>query len=256
MGPDQVRSRERAYHDKLYGGFAQQHFAKPAVRALRAHMAARILSLTASHPHARVLSLGCGIGDTEILVAPRVGELVGIDISPAAVKQAREDAERAGLRNATFLEGSLEDLPFEPHSFDLVFAIFFLHHLPDESLVDTIRRTRELLVAGGRFYALDPSRHRLSGAVGRWLFPKLMRGYQSPDERELDRAQLEGWFQAEDFPCEIGFYDFVSSPLAGLLPAWRTGYLAARAVDEWLIRIPLVRCLGSNLEVIGTPAVR
>jgi hypothetical protein len=128
--------------------------------------------------------------------------------------------------------------------------------LPDEPLVATIRKTRELLVAGGRFYALDPSRRRLSGAVGRWLFPKLMRGHQSPDERELDRAQLEGWFQAEDFPCEIGFYDFVSSPLAGLLPAWRAGYLAARAVDEWLIRIPLVRCLGSNLEVIGTPAVR
>jgi SAM-dependent methyltransferase len=251
MGSDEVRARERAYHDKLYGGFAQQHFAKSAVRALRAHMAARILSLAESNPHARVLSLGCGIGDTELLIAPRVGELVGIDISSAAVKQAREDAGRAGLRNTTFLEGSLEDLPFEPCSFDLIFAIFLLHHLPDEPLKATIRKTRQLLVAGGRFYALDPSRHRLSGAVGRLLFPKLMRSYQSPDERELDRAQLEHWFQAEDFPCRVGFYDFVSSPLAGLLPGWRAGYLAARAFDELLIRTPLVKRLGSNLEVIA-----
>jgi protein-L-isoaspartate O-methyltransferase len=71
MNPDPARARERAYHDALYGGFAQQHFAKPAVKALRAHMAGRILSLTAGNPHARVLSLGCGIGDTEMLIAPR-----------------------------------------------------------------------------------------------------------------------------------------------------------------------------------------
>ncbi len=251
MGSDEVRARERAYHDKLYGGFAQQHFAKPAVRALREHMAERILSLTANNPRARVLSLGCGIGDTELLIAPRVGELVGIDISPLAVKQAREDAERAGLRNVKFLEGSLEEMSFDPCSFDLIFAIFLLHHLPDGALRATIARTKQLLVVGGHFYALDPSRHRLSGAVGRLLFPKLMRSYQSPDERELDRGQVEHWFQTADFPCRAGFYDFVSSPLAGLLPSWRAGYLMARAADELLTRIPLLGRLGSNLEVIA-----
>lgn len=249
MGSDPVRERERAYHDKLYGGFAQRHFAKPAVRALREHMAERILALTANNPHARVLSLGCGIGDTELLIAPRVGELVGIDISPAAVKQAREDAERAGLRNLKFREGSLEEMSFNPCSFDLIFAVFLLHHLPDDALKATIARTRQLLVPGGHFYSLDPSRYRLSGAVGRVLFPKLMRSYQSPDERELDRGQLERWFRDADFPCQAGLYDFVSSPLAGLLPGWRGGYLAARAVDELLIRIPLVKRLGSNLEI-------
>jgi hypothetical protein len=49
----------------------------------------------------------------------------------------------------------------------------------------------------------------------------------------------------------VGFYDCVSSPLAGLLPSWRAGYQVARAVDELLIRLPLVKHLGSNLEAIA-----
>ena len=88
-------ARELEYHERLYSGFAQSHFARPAVRALRAHMVGHILRLTGLGPGARVLSLGCGIGDTELLLAPHVGELVGIDLSPTAIRQARADAERA-----------------------------------------------------------------------------------------------------------------------------------------------------------------
>lgn len=46
MADPEVRKRELAYHEKLYSGFAQAHFARPAVRALRCHMVARILYLT------------------------------------------------------------------------------------------------------------------------------------------------------------------------------------------------------------------
>src|SRR5271165_4445753 len=62
-----VLARELAYHEKLYSGFAQAHFARPAVRALREHMVRRILQATGAGPRSRVLSLGCGIGDTELL---------------------------------------------------------------------------------------------------------------------------------------------------------------------------------------------
>ena len=67
--------REIDYHEKLYSGFAQSHFAKPAVRALRRHMVQRILKQTGAGKSSRVLSLGCGIGDTELLLAPHVADL-------------------------------------------------------------------------------------------------------------------------------------------------------------------------------------
>ncbi len=245
---DAILNREVEYHEKLYSGFAQQHFARPAVRALRAHMVRRVLRLTGAGKQSRVLSLGCGVGDTEILLAPHVGELVGVDLSPAGVQQANTDAARAGLTNARFETGSIESAA---GSYDAVIAIFLLHHLPDPLLDALPALIADRLSPGGVFYSLDPSRWRLSGLVGGMLFPKLMEKYQSPDERQLDPTSTAARFRLAGFRCETGFYDFVSSPLAGLFPGWRTGYRAARLLDEALIRTPGLRRLGSNFEILA-----
>jgi SAM-dependent methyltransferase len=260
--PQDVLQRELAYHEKLYSGFAQAHFARPAVRALRAHMAQRILRMTGADRNSRVLSLGCGIGDTELLLAPHVREIVGADLSPAAIRQARADAERLGIRNARFEVGSTAHFeegshaPFEvggetPGRYDAVIAIFFLHHLPDAALAELPAKIRERLEPGGVFYSLDPSRDRLSGVVGRKLIPGLMKKYQTPDERELEAAATAGLFRRAGFEVHTEVYDFGSSPLAGLLPGWRFGYRAARALDDVLLKSASLRRRGSNFELWG-----
>lgn len=238
-----VFERELAYHEKLYSGFAQQHFARPAVRALRAHMADRILRLTGAGPTSRVLSLGCGIGDTELLLAPRVGSITGIDLSPAAIRQARADAARLGITNARFDIATTID-----GRYDAVIAIFFLHHLPDAELAGLPEHLHRLLAHRGTFYSLDPSCHRLSGAIGRILIPNLMKRYQTPDERELDPETTAALFRAGGFYTRTAMYDFASSPLAGVFPGWRTGYRIARAIDTAILRLPLNRW-GSNFEI-------
>jgi SAM-dependent methyltransferase len=238
-----VTQRELAYHEKLYSGFAQQHFARPAVRALRAHVVSRILGATGAGPRSRVLSLGCGIGDTELLLAPHVGEVVGIDLSPAAIRQARADAGRLGITNARFIEGTTAEGPY-----DAVIAIFFLHHLPDAELERLPARVRDWLAPGGGFYSLDPSARRLSGAVGRLLIPGMMKRYQTEDERELEPEATVELFRRAGFDARLEIYDFGSSPLAGLFPGWRMGYRAARRIDDAILRSPLRRW-GSNFEV-------
>ena len=248
---NQILERELEYHEKLYSGFAQQHFARPAVRALRAHMVKRVLAKTGASRGSRVLSLGCGIGDTELLLAPHVGEVVGVDLSPAAVRQARQDSADAGIANVRFEEGSLESIAGR---FDAIIAIFLLHHLPDAMLRDTPALIRERLAPGGKFYSLDPSRQRLSGMVGSILFPRLMEKYQSPDERQLDPEETAEHFRSANFVCHTSMYDFVSSPLAGLLPGWRSGYQAARFLDELLVRTPGLKRLGSNFELLAWPS--
>jgi SAM-dependent methyltransferase len=242
---DPVQARELEYHEKLYSGFAQTHFAKPAVRALRAHMVRRILQLTGAGPHSRVLSLGCGIGDTELLLAPQVGEVVGLDLSPAAIRQARADAERLEIGNARFEQGTRTE-----GRFDVVIAIFFLHHLPDDELAALPRQLRELLTARGVFYSLDPSRARLSGKIGRLLIPGLMKRYQTPDERELEAEPTASLFRQAGLEARVEIYDFASSPLAGLFPGWRTGYRAMRTIDDWILKTPL-RAAGSNFEIVA-----
>jgi SAM-dependent methyltransferase len=243
---DPILARELAYHEKLYSGFAQSHFARPAVRALRAHMVGRILQLTGAGKSSRVLSLGCGIGDTELLLAPHVGEVVGLDLSPAAIRQAREDAARLKITNARFVEGTRAE-----GRFDVAIAIFFLHHLPDDALDALPGQLQEMLPKGGVFYSLDPSRSRLSGRIGRLLIPGLMKRYQTPDERELDARETVELFRRGGFDAHTEVYDFASSPWAGLFPGWRTGYRAMRAADDWILKTPL-RAMGSNFEIIAS----
>lgn len=248
----QVLDREREYHEKLYSGFAQQHFAKPAVRALREHMVRRIVRKTGVTSASRVLSIGCGIGDTELLLAPHVREIVGIDLSPAAVRQANLDAAQLGIRNFRAVECTLD--AFDEAQFDAVIAIFFLHHLNDVMLTACASRIATLLRSGGTFYSLDPSRYRLSGFIGELLFPSVMAQYQTDDERQLAPSETLRFFAPPQFDAQTSYYDFVSTPLAGLLPAWRKSYRAARIFDELLIRAPLLKRLSSNFEITAVKA--
>ena len=105
---------------------------------------------------------------------------------------------------------------------------------------------------GEAFYSLDPVRARLSGVVGReTLIPGLMKRYQTPDERELDCEAAAELFRRAGFEVRVEMYDFGSSPLAGLLPGWRTGYRAARCLDDALLRVPALWKRGSNFELQG-----
>ncbi len=242
---------EREYHEAIYSGFAQRHFAQPAVRAFRRHLAARILERTQARPTSRLLSLGCGLGDTELLLAPHVGWITGVDFSPAAIRQARADAAKAGARNVEFVAAELNAIEFPERSFDIILAIFFLHHLPEEELERVVRRLPSLLRRGGVFYSLDPSRYRLTGALGRILVPGLMRKYRSPGERELGPWSTCERFRRAGLRAQTRFYDFLSTPCAGLFPKAARLYRFARLTDEFLVRVPGLNRLGSNFEILA-----
>ncbi len=223
------------------------------------HMVRRILAATGAGSNSRILSLGCGIGDTELLLAPHVGSITGIDLSPAAIRQARQDAARAGAKNVQFLEAAVEasakDGALADGSFDAVIGIFFLHHLPsdekDAELKIMAQRILAWLKPGGVFYGLDPSHYRLSGAIGSLLIPRLMRRYQTPDEHALKPSETCAAFTAAGFEARYLYYDFGSTPLAGLFPSSRFIFRASRSIDEILIRLPLLRAVSSNFEIVA-----
>jgi SAM-dependent methyltransferase len=169
-----------------------------------------------------------------------------LDLSPAAIRQARADADRRGISNIRFEQGtSIQG------RYDAVIAIFFLHHLLDEDLARLPGLVKDWLLPGGVFYSLDPSRARLSGVVGRLIVPNLMKRYQSQDERELDAEATAALFHGSGFETRTDIYDFGSSPFAGLFPGWRTGYKLARHLDDALLTIEALRKRGSNFEIIA-----
>jgi len=250
-----VVESEREYYENLYSGFAQRHFAKAAVVAFRKHLVRRILRLTGANLESRVLSVGSGTGDTELLLAPHVCSVLGIDISPRGVEHAASTAEAQGVTNASFRVTELDDPALAPESFDVIVAVFFLHHMPDRIDNDLPRRFHQLLRPGGVFYALDPSYYRLSGMVGKILFPALMKKYQTEGEEPLKPESTWQAFARAGFNVRGSYYDFISTPLAGLLPSWKVGYGVSRFLDQALVRIPGVRLLSSNFEVLARKSI-
>jgi ubiquinone/menaquinone biosynthesis C-methylase UbiE len=246
-----VEERELAYYEDLYGGEGANHFSKPAVVAFREYLVARMVHAADLGPSARVLSIGCGVGDTELLLAKRVAHVTGVDLSPAAIREADRAAEMKHIRNVRFMEGSWMALRLNEDAFDAVIAVFFLHHLPDDPLAAFPKDVRALLKPSGRFYALEPSTRRLSGFLGKLLVPALMKKYQTEDERQLEPESTAELFRQAGYDSSTRWFDFSSTPLAGLFPSWRAGYRAARRLDGALTKIPVVRALSSNFELIA-----
>jgi SAM-dependent methyltransferase len=77
------------------------------------------------HPGDTVLDLGSGGGIDVLLSARRVapgGTAYGLDGSPDMIVLARENAAAAGVSNAEFLLGHIEDIPLPDASVDVVIS--------------------------------------------------------------------------------------------------------------------------------------
>jgi SAM-dependent methyltransferase len=71
-----------------------------------------------------VLDVGCGTGGTT-LDAARIavdGSVTGVDLSAAMLRAARQEAEREGLANVSFLQADAQVHAFSPESFDMAVA--------------------------------------------------------------------------------------------------------------------------------------
>jgi SAM-dependent methyltransferase len=99
------------------------------------------------HPGQRFLDLACGTGAVAELAAEAGADVVGVDIAPALVEQARQRAEERGLA-IEYLAGDAEALGLDSQSFDLVASTCGVMFAPDHEAV-----ARELARAtkpGGR----------------------------------------------------------------------------------------------------------
>jgi len=129
--------------------------------------------------------------------------------------------------------------------------VFFFHHLTDRELAAVPRELLAALAPSGTVYALEPSARRLAGAVAKLIVPRLMKRYQTADERQLLAEQTATRFRNSGFTTTTSWFDFVSTPLAGLLPSWESGYRLSRLLDHALIRIPLVNRWSANFELLA-----
>jgi SAM-dependent methyltransferase len=89
-----------------------------------------LVDLVPEDPEARWVETACGPGLIARAMAPRVGSVVGIDLTPAMVEKARADAAAAGVGNVSFEVGDATALPLADDSLDGAITRFSLHHIP------------------------------------------------------------------------------------------------------------------------------
>lgn len=105
----------------------------------------------------RVLDVGTGTGFMLLGIAPRVESVIGVDVSEAMLEQARANLAQAGHPEADLRLGSMEALPVEDASVDVVLANMSLHHA--EIPLRALREFARVLAPGGRVVLTDLSRH-------------------------------------------------------------------------------------------------
>lgn len=104
----------------------------------------------------RVLDIGCGNGETTRRAARLAteGAVVGIDLSPALLDQARAVAQREGLDNIRFDQGDAEIHPFPSGGFDVALSRGGVMYLAD--LMAAFANIGRALRPGGRLAFLCP----------------------------------------------------------------------------------------------------
>lgn len=161
------------------------------------------------------LDLGCGTG-RYFRALRNVRDLVGVDVSPAMLAEARHPLGASSVRVAslTLLEGDFLTVALDSGRFDLVYSIGVLgEHVPFDAAI--ARRVHGWLRPGGRFAFTAVHRRSFSvprtasRRVGEWLLPVSPALVSTPLRQRLlsgglyvDEAYLDDVLRAASFAIE------------------------------------------------------
>jgi len=110
--------------------------------------------LTSIPKQSKILDVGCGSGRFSIGAAQMGHNVIGIDITTAAITAAIEKVKTINLHNISFLVGDMTEMPFGDNEFDYVFCPRF-----SINAVATFRKRKEaieemirIVKPGGKVY--------------------------------------------------------------------------------------------------------
>jgi len=126
--------------------------------AYEAELQERLARILPWHQDMTVLDVGTGTGYLAGMMAPLVGDVIGVDCAPAMLTRAGEKMAQAGYRHVSFREGMAEKLPLSTGSVDVAMCHMLLHHVvsPRTALAELRRVVRP----GGYVVIIDAHTHK------------------------------------------------------------------------------------------------
>ncbi|MBW2038564.1 MAG: class I SAM-dependent methyltransferase [Deltaproteobacteria bacterium] len=116
----------------------------------------RLTELADLKGNEKVLDIGCGPGNLDLMIAEILDEgfIHGIDIAPKMIEIAREKAKERGY-DIDYRVGNSTKLPYESCEFDVVFTCLLYHHLSHGEKDQTLKEIYRVLEPNGRYISLE-----------------------------------------------------------------------------------------------------
>lgn len=161
-----------------------------------------------------VLDVACGAAHATEPVAPRVREVVGIDLTAALLRIGAQRLRDNGIGNVLLQEADAESLPFVDESFDIVFCRAALHHFADP--IRAVSEMTRVCRTGGRVVLVDvvapaPDVRERYDHVHRLVDPSHVRAFLDYELADLVPGGVDALTYADTatfrFPIDVALTD-------------------------------------------------
>lgn len=103
----------------------------------------------------KAIDLGCGLGNYAVYLAGRGFDVTGIDFSPTAIKIAKENARKKGVKCNFFVGDVVNDLGKINQTWDFACDWGLLHHIFPRKRQKYLKNVRRLLNPKGKYLSVS-----------------------------------------------------------------------------------------------------
>ncbi|OGP73632.1 MAG: hypothetical protein A2W09_01655 [Deltaproteobacteria bacterium RBG_16_50_11] len=171
-----------------------------------------------------VLDFGCGSGRWSYWIAPRVGKVIGLELTPEMIELAER---HRGAENVEFMVYDGVHFPHLGGPVDLVLSVGVLLTMGEEILRKTIVQLATYLKDGGRFYLIE----------------------QATDNPKIGRPSVETYLQSfREASLECLRHYPIRNGCWWLLYLIRYGFIPQRFFPQ-IARTEIRRCRGKKKRI-------